>query len=115
MKLKVVLVIIGAAIVTAGIICLLNWDKTTDELGLESDRTGDQKDVKGIIKYKSDFNEFSNLNDVKMEAAEKISERHEEAKKMVKDSVDRIFGDSEITATKNEDAKKKIFNELDNI
>lgn len=115
MILKAVLGITGALIVITVVIYFMNRGKTTDEVEQELDRSGDQKGTEVIAKYKQVSKEFSELNTTQMEVAEKMHERHEDAKKVIKESVDRIFDDSEITMTKNEEEKNKIFKELDNI
>ena len=108
MKLNTVLGIIGAVVVIAGIVYLVVRKQTqnnSDEVA-EEERYTDYP-----LKMKSE----ESFEDVKNEAASKIKERHDEAQQITKESVDNIFGEKEVGETKNEDAKKKIFNDLDNI
>lgn len=55
------------------------------------------------------------LGGVKSDAAEKMNERHREAEKIIKESVRNIFGDAEAGETKNEDIKKKLFEDIDSM
>ena len=69
-----------------------------------------------IVAYNTEsLYETSSLNLTKVEIVKKMTERHDDAKKTMKESVDNIFGDSISTETKNKAAKKKMFDDLDNI
>lgn len=52
---------------------------------------------------------------VKSDAVEKIKDRHEEAQKIIRDSVDNIFQNNEQRETKNEQAKNKMLDDLNNL
>ena len=51
----------------------------------------------------------------KAEAFEKIAERHKEAQELLKESVNKVFGETEVHETKNDPIKKKIFDDLNNL
>lgn len=114
MNYKVVLGILGAAIVVGGIIYFITRNESI-KLSEESER--DEKKSTDVVTYTSvtEDENPSNLNNVKVDAAETMRERHEEAKKEMRKSVDNIFNGAGSDETKNEEAKKKMFEELDNI
>lgn len=114
MSYKVVLGILGAAIVVGGIIYFV----TRDESIKSSEESGrDEKESTDVVTYTSvtENEDQSNLNNVKADAAATMRERHEEAQREMRKSVDNIFNGAESEETKNEEAKKKMFEDLDNI
>ena len=114
MNYKVVLGILGAAIVVGGIIYFATRDEYIKS-SEESER--DEKKSTDVVTYTSvtEDEDQSNLNNVKADAAETMRERHEEAQKEMRKSVDNIFNGAGSEETKNEEAKKKMFEDLDNI
>jgi len=117
MNYKIVLGIVGVFIVIGGIIYFASRDNSEKTSEPKSNRKNDEKKSTDIVEREntSEDKEATNLNDVKSNAAEKMSERHEEAKKIMKESVDSIFGEAEVGETKNKEAKNKMFENLDNI
>ena len=114
MNYKVVLGILGAAIVVGGIIFFITRDESIKS-SEESERDGKKgTDVVTYTSVTEDDNQ-SNLNNVKADVAETMRERHEEAQKEMRKSVDNIFNGAGSNKTKNEEAKKKMFVGLDNI
>lgn len=113
---KVVLGIIGVAIVVGGVIYFISRTKTGKDTNVNSDYD-DVKETVNIVNHTEIFESDNSvtLNHVKADAAEKMSKRHGEAEKIVKESVGNIFGDTEVEKTKNEAAMKKVFEDLDNI
>lgn len=114
MNYKVVLGVLGVAIVVGGIIYFVTRDesvKSSEEL------ERDEKKSTDIVTYASvtEDEDQSNLDNVKANAAETMREQHEEAQKEMRKSVDSIFNGAGSEETKNEEAKKKIFEDLDNI
>jgi hypothetical protein len=55
------------------------------------------------------------LHRTKNRTGENIKARHEAAAEVVKKAADNIFSTREVSGTKNEEIKKKLFEELDNI
>lgn len=108
MKLNMVLGIIGAVVVIAGIIYLVIRKQTQNN-------SDDKKEERRYTDFHSKMKSEESFEDVKNEVASKIKERHDEAQQIMKESVDNIFGENEVGETKNEDAKKKMFSDLDNI
>jgi poly(A) polymerase Pap1 len=108
MKLNTVLGIIGAVLVIAGIAYFVIRKQTQNN-------SGDEKENRRYTDYPSQMKSEESFEDVKNEAVSKMKERHDEAQQIMKDSVDNIFGEKEVGETKNEEAKKKIFSDLDNI
>lgn len=114
MNYKVVLGILGAAIVVGGIIYFVTRDESVKS-SEESER--DEKKSTNVVTYTSVTadEDQSNLDNVKANAAETMRKRHEQAQKEMRKSVDNIFNGVGSEETKNEEAKKKIFEDLDNI
>lgn len=118
MKFKLLCGIVGAIIVIGGIVYFVQKSKKNDkgENGRHKGENNNNEKNRDIVAYNTESpNETSFLNLTKAEAAKKMTERHEDAKKTIKESVDNIFGDSIPTETKNRVAKKKIFDDIDNI
>ena len=118
MKFKLFCGIIGVAIVIGGIVCFVQKSKKNDESenGHYKGENNNHEKKSDIAAYNTDSsNETSYLNLTKAEAVKKMTERHEEAQKTMKESVDNIFGDTIPTETKNKATKKKMFDDLDNI
>lgn len=116
MNYKIVLGIIGAAIVIGGVVYFVN--KTTNynqDKSENNEKASPDLNKNEIVKSQNASEEEPDLGTVKSEAAEKISERHEEAKKVMNEAVNTIFDDTLPETTKNEDAKKKIAEDLDNL
>lgn len=113
MNYKVVLGILGAAIVVGGIIYFVTRDEPIKS-SEESER--DEKKSTDVVTYTcvTENEDRSNLNNVKVNVTETVRERHEEAQKEMRKSVDNIFNGAGSEETKNEDSKKKIFEDLDN-
>ena len=114
MNYKVVLGILGAAIVIGGIIYFVTRDKSIKS-SEKSER--DEKKSTNTVTHTSvtEDEDQSDLNNVKADAAETMRERHEEAQREMRKSVDNIFNGAGSEETKNEVVKKKIFEDLDNI
>ena len=114
MNYKVVLGILGAAIVVGGIIYFATRDESIKS-SEESER--DEKKSTDVVTYTSvtENEDQSNLNNVKADAAETMRERHEEAQKEMRKTVDNIFNGAGSEEIKNEEDKKKMFEDLDNI
>lgn len=114
MNYKVVLGILGTAIVVGGIIYFVTRDESIKS-SEESER--DEKKSTDVVTYTSvtEDEDQSNLNNVKADVAETMRERHEQAQKEMRKSVDNIFNGDGSNETKNEEAKKKMFEDLDNI
>lgn len=114
MNYKMVLGVLGAAIVVGGIVYFVTRDEPI-KLSEESER--DEKKSTDVVTYTSvtEDGDQSNLNNVKADVAETMRERHEEAQKEMRKSVDNIFNGVGSNETKNEEAKKKMFEDLENI
>lgn len=114
MNYKVVLGIIGAVIVVGGIIYFVTRDES-NKSSEESER--DEKKSTDAATYRSstEHEDQSALNKVKASAAETMRERHEEAQREMRKSVDNIFNGAGSEETENEEIKKKMFEDLDNI
>lgn len=114
MNYKVVLGILGTAIVVGGIIYFVTRDESIKS-SEESER--DEKNSTDVVTYTSvtEDEDQSNLNNVKADVAETMRERHEQVQKEMRKSVDNIFNGDGSNETKNEEAKKKMFEDLDNI
>ena len=116
MNYKIVLGIIGAAIVIGGVVYFVNKAMNSNQGKYESNENASQDSKKNeIAKSQNDSEAEPDLDVVKSEAAERISERHEEAKKVMREAVNTIFDDTLSETTKNEEAKKKISEDLDNL
>lgn len=115
MNYKVVLGIVGVVIIVGAVICFATRDKNDELQPLRSSDDTEEKKTDIAEVVNTEVEDTTNLSDVKDDAAEKMSERHEEAKKVMKESVDNIFNGAESTITKNEETKKKMFDDLDNI
>lgn len=117
MKLKIVWVIAGAAIVIGGIIHFFHKNRGGDEYQKDSDYGVPKSASKDVVKDNGDENTDGafNFSAIKAGASEKMSKRHEEAEKVIRDSVSSIFGDAEAVPTKNERAKKNLFDDLNNM
>ena len=114
MNYKVVLGILGAVIVVGGIIYFVTRDESIKS-SEESERNEEKStDIVTNTSIAEDEDQ-SKLNNVKIDATEAMRERHEEAQKEMRKSVDNIFNGAGSEETKNEEAKKKMFEDLDNI
>lgn len=114
MNYKAVLGVLGVAIVVGGIIYFVTRNefvKSSEELERDEKKSTDI----GTHASATEDEDQSNLDNVKANAAEAMRERHEEAQKEMRKSVDSIFNGAGSEETKNEEAKKKIFEDLDNI
>lgn len=108
---------IGVVALVGGIICLLNklkQDKKADDKSPVDLNDADQTDDI-IYDNSKTSDEVKNLELTKMETSEKITVRHDEMKKVMKESVDNIFGDFESNETQNTDLKEEMFDNLDNL
>lgn len=117
MNLKVVLGIVGVAIVIGGVICFVSKEKVnrgSKGTSTYEDNTKESTDIAKTTEVQM-TDEVETLKGAKEETAEKMKNRHEEAEKIVRESVDNIFGDLEGGETKNEAVKKKMFADLDNM
>ncbi len=103
--------ICGIVMVIGGIIYFLNSRK--NESNLDKKNTDLMKKTNTIVTEGKE-DEFD-LKRAKEEVSDKISQRHEEAKEIMEKAVSNIFDESNITETKNEEAKKKIFDDLNDI
>lgn len=114
MNYKVVLGVLGAAIVVGGIIYFVTRDESIKS---SEESEHDEKKSTDVVTYTSitEDEDQSNLNNVKADVAETMRERHEEAQKEMRKSVDNIFNGTGSEKTKNEEAKKKMFEDIDNI
>lgn len=114
MNYKMVLGILGAAIVVGGIIYFVTRDES-NKSSEESER--DEKKSTDAVTHTSatEHEDQSALNKVKADAAETMRERHEEAQREMRKSVDNIFNGAGSEETKNEEIKKKMFDDLGNI
>lgn len=116
MNYKIVLGIIGASIVIGGVVYFVNKAMNSDQDKNQSNDKASQDSKKNeIVKSQNERETEPDLDNVKSEAAETISERHEEAKKVMSEAVNVIFDDTLPETTKNEEAKKKISEDLDNL
>lgn len=116
MNYKIVLGIIGAAIAIGGVVYFVNKAMNSDQGKNQSNDEDSQNSKKNeIVKSQNVRETEPDLDNVKSEAAETISERHEEAKKVMSEAVNVIFDDTLPETTKNEEAKKKISEDLDNL
>lgn len=114
MNYKVVLGGLGAAIVVGGIIYFVTRDEYMKS-SEESERNEKKStDIVTNTSVTEDENQY-NLNNVKADAAETMRERHEEAQKEMRKSINNIFNCAGSEETKNEEAKKKMFEDLDKI
>ncbi len=114
MNYKVVLGGLGVTIVVGGIIYFV----TRGEFIKSSEESeSNEKKNTDAVTYTSvtEDEDQSNLNSVKADTAETMRERHKEAQKEMGKSVDNIFNGAGSNETKNEEAKKKMFEDLDNI
>lgn len=114
MNYRKALRILGAAIIVGGIIYFVTRDESVKSS--EESECDEKKSTHGVI-YTSvtDDEDQSNLNNGKADAAETMRKRHEEAQKEMRKSADNIFNGAGSEETKNEKAKKKMFEDLDNI
>ena len=116
MKYKVALGVIGTVIVIGGVVYFVNKSRKNRHDKVESDAKDVQKtDSDEIVKLQNVSRTESEFNTAKSEVAEKISERHEEAKKVMREAVNTIYDDTLPDTTKNEDKKNKILEDLDNL
>ena len=100
--------------------CLLSpigGGKRIDRYILKCKQKFNEKKNTDAVTYTSvtEDEDQSNLNSVKADTAETMRERHKEAQKEMGKSVDNIFNGAGSNETKNEEAKKKMFEDLDNI
>lgn len=111
--------VVWRIVVIAIFVCFILKDrnKTNKDANMNSDCNEDAKETANIISHieASESDDMLELNDVKDDVAKKMSKRHQEAEKIVKESVENIFGEVEVGGTKNETTKKKMFEDLDNI
>jgi hypothetical protein len=115
MKYNVVFGILGVAVILGGIIYFTknkNANKTTEDSNHDV-----EKKSTDIVEQKTTTNneDENNLGCVKADVVQTIKKQHEEAHTVIKESVDNIFNVGEASETKNEEVKKKMFEELDNI
>lgn len=114
MNYKVVLGILGAAIVVGGIIYFVTRDESIKSS--EESEHDEKKSIDAVIHTSvTEDEDQSDLNNVKTDAAETMRERHEEAEREMRKSVDNIFNGAGSEETKNEEVKKKMFEDLNNI
>lgn len=113
MNYKVVLRILGVAIVVGGTIYFVTRAKSVKS-SEESERGEKKSTDVTYICVAEDEDQYS-LNNVKADVAETMGERHKEAQKEMKKSVDNIFNGTGSEETKNEEAKKKMFEDLESI
>ena len=107
MSMKYVLGIIGTAVVVGGLLCLMK--KYNDNKRINDSSNMKSNEIKSI---KDD--EEKMIVD-KASSSERISDRHKEANNIMRKSVDSIFEDSNPEVTKNDEIKKKISDDLDNL
>lgn len=117
MKLKILLGIAGIVAIVAGIRCyMINCLKkdTKEEKKLRhtNDFENNNLSVDLLSEERSSKNELS-LNETKTELSGRMSERHEEATKIMRESVEYIMSDETPMQTKNEKEKKQLFDELE--
>lgn len=116
MNYKIVLEVIGAVIVIGGVVYFINKAVNNNQDKSDSnEKTAPDSRKNEMVQPQKVGESDSELGIVKFEAAEKISERHEEAKKVMSEAVNIIFDDSLPETTKNEEAKKIISEDLDNL
>lgn len=114
MNMKVVLGIIGVAIVIGGMVCFVNKSVNADKDN-NADKTSKPVKNNEIIRAQSVNEATTELDMDKQDAAQKMAERHKEAKKEMQELVNTIFNDSKPEKTKNDETKKKILDDLDNL
>ena len=116
MNMKTVLGIIGAALVIGGVIYLVKKFVVDNKVDAGNDeKASTTEKAHEIVRSQGASEAESNLNAEKADAAERISERHEEAKQVMKDAVNTIYDDFQPESTKNDEAFKKMSEELDNL
>ncbi len=116
MNYKIVLGIIGAAIVIGGVVYFVNKAMNSNQYKNHgNDKSSQDSKKNDIVKSQNVRETEFDLDNIKSEAAKTISERHEEAKKVMSEAVNVIFDDTLPETTKNEEAKKIISEDLDNL
>ncbi len=115
MHYKVVWGIIVVAII--GIFYFKNKDKENKDTNVNLGCNEDSKETTNIISHTKapESDDTLEFNDVKANVAKKMGKQHEEAEKIIKESVENVFGDVEVGEIKNETTKKKMFGDLNNI
>jgi mevalonate kinase len=115
MKYKVVFGILGVMFLFGGILYFAK-NKNTDKTTEDSNHDVEKKNT-DIVEHKTTTkNETEkDLGSVKADVVQTMKERHEEAQTVMRESLDNIFNAEEVCETRNEEAKKKLFEELDNI
>jgi hypothetical protein len=111
MKYNVVFGILGVAVILGGII-YFTQNKKANKTTEDSNHDVEKKST-DIVDQNNEAE--NNLCCVKADVVQTIKERHEEAHTVIQESVDNIFNVGEVSETKNEQAKKKMFDELDKI
>ena len=98
--MKTLLALIAAIAVVGGVYLWISKKNNTDsekESGTSTD------------------NNSTELNQVKNDVSQQIIQRHSEAAEIIKESIENINDNEDERITKNEDIKKKMFNDIDNI
>lgn len=103
--------LISITVIIGGIVYILKKLQNQNEVQEIKRDTGLVDDVKKDTEKQYEIE----LEEKKMEEYDKISERHAEAKKIMKESLDNIRKTSSEIETKNEKFKKELFDDIDNL
>lgn len=118
MKFKVILGVICVVAIAGGVCYIITKSKRniTREKDTSSTKSSDVLAGNENDFVSTEMAEDRSFNDIKANTVEIIQDRHEEAGKIMKESVERIFESSDVNReTKNDEAKKKMLDELSNM
>ena len=116
MKLEILAGAIGGLAIIAVVVLIVKHSETskieTDNSATESDKYNDVND-KGAAGLPSEKQVV--FDETKKEAAETITERHEDAKNIITEAVRNITSEELPDETQNDETKRKMFDEIDNL
>ena len=118
MKLKALVGIIGGISAIAGATFFIAkrykmGEINTDKHKRKHDKKYDKETTD--LTVEENHTEQINLEETKAKTAEAIAERHEEAKNIMTDAVKNIMSDVLPEKSQNEEVKRKLLDEIDNL
>lgn len=113
MNYKVLWKLLGAAIVIGGVYYYFTTKKNEVIYKTTFDSASEDSALQQM--KKTLHNEDNNLQGIMSTTAESISVRHQETEKIIRESAENVFGNDGSKDTKNEEAKKMMFEDLDNL
>lgn len=114
MKMKTLFGVLGMIVMIVGGVGLVKYllVKVKKENDSEDNINTEKKTTSVIIR---EDNETSDLNSIKSDISESIIERHEEAKKIMEEAVNTIMSDELPETTKNEEIKRQLLDDIENL